>query len=177
MPTSADTQSSPFVGQTVFVRGVWTETSLMRTSSGYNSWSFFLQNTLATDDDNALTSDGITVYTGSYADFGYLNQPGYYEPVVGEEVVIRARVSEYYGLTELGSAKLVSVIRDGVDLSTEIAQVAVNPPHDLAASPATGSVSSRCMCTCRPMPRSWRDATSSPARPTARCGSSAATTR
>ncbi len=129
-----DTQSSPFVGQTVFVRGVWTETSLMRTSSGYNSWSFFLQNTLATDDDNALTSDGITVYTGSYADFGYLNQSGYYEPVVGEEVVIRARVSEYYGLTELGSAKLVSVIRDGVDLSTEIAQVAVNPPHDLAAS-------------------------------------------
>ncbi len=131
---NGDTQASPFVGQTVYVRGVWTEASLLRTSSGYNSWSFFLQSTLATDDDDPLTSDGITVYTGSYPDFGYLTQSGYYEPVVGEEVVIRARVSEYYGLTELGSAKLVSVIRDGVDLSTEIAQVEVNPPHDLAAS-------------------------------------------
>ncbi len=132
--TNADngaTQASSYVGQTVYVRGVWTQSALTYGSS-YGSWSFFLQNTLATDDNDPLTSDGIMVYTGHYPDFGKVSGTGYYYPAVGEEVVIQGRVSEYYGETELSGAKLVSVVRDGVDLSSEIAQVDVAPPHDTA---------------------------------------------
>ncbi len=126
------TQASPYDGQTVFVQGVWTEKALSRTGSGGDSWTFFLQNTTATDDNDPLTSDGITVYTGRFADFGYLYHTGFYAPKVGEEVIIRASVSEYFNLTELSGARLVSVVRDGVDLSSEIAQVDAAPPHDLA---------------------------------------------
>ncbi len=128
------TQASAYVGQTVFVQGVWTEKALPQTGSGGDSWTFFLQNTTATDDNDPLTSDGITVYTGRFPDFGYLYHSGFYVPKVGEEVVIRANVSEYFNLTELSGARLVSVIRDGVDLSSEIAQVDAAPPHDLAAA-------------------------------------------
>jgi predicted extracellular nuclease len=128
------TQASPYEGQTVFVRGVWTEKALARTSSGGNNWTFFLQNTLATDDDNPLTSDGISVYNGRFTTIRYLDDPRgpQYTPQIGDEVVIRGSISEYYGLTELSGAYIVSVLQHGVDLSTEIAQVEVAPSHDLA---------------------------------------------
>ncbi len=126
------TQASPYVGQTVYLKGVWTERALARASNGSLGWTFFLQNTLATDDDSPLTSDGISVYNGRFSTIRYVTGGPQYAPQVGDEVVIRGSVSEYFGLTELGNPFIVSVLRHGVDLSSEIAQVDAAPPHLLA---------------------------------------------
>lgn len=54
---------------------------------------FFIQTPDARDDHDRMTSNGVYVYTG-----------GMPTVAVGDAVDVQARVSEYYGLTELGSA-------------------------------------------------------------------------
>ena len=44
---------------------------------------------------------------------------GGYAPTVGDEVVLRARVSEYYNLTQLSGASLVRRIATGLDVDTD----------------------------------------------------------
>ncbi|MGH6691358.1 MAG: lamin tail domain-containing protein, partial [Gammaproteobacteria bacterium] len=115
----------------VFVRGVVTQKFLLRTAAGANSYGIFLQNTLATDDDNVLTSDGVFVFMGSFPDILRLSGGPAYLPVVGDEVVLRARVTEFFFLTELTSVRLVGVVRSGVDLDTETPAVIADPPATL----------------------------------------------
>ena len=115
----------------VFVRGVVTQKFLLRTSSGGNSFGLFLQNTLTTDDDDAQTSDGVFGFMGSFADILALYGGPSYVPVVGDEVVFRARVTEFFFLTELSSMRFVSLVRSGVDLDAETPAVLADPPADL----------------------------------------------
>ena len=88
------------------VRGVITQRTLARTSSGANQYGFFLQSRLGATDGDPLTSDGIFVFMGSFTTL-----IGGYAPAVGDEVVLRARVAEFFSLTQLTSASLVRMRR------------------------------------------------------------------
>jgi hypothetical protein len=125
------TFASPYAGQTVVIQGVIYETVISRTSSGSSSYAFFVQNTAATADGDPNSSDGIYVYIGYYSTLR-IQGGGYYTPQVGDEVVLRGPISEYYNLTEIGNPYLLSVVRSGVDLNAEVPAFDVNPPSDLA---------------------------------------------
>lgn len=118
----------------VFVKGVVTQKFLSRTSAGANSYGIFLQNTLTTDDNDSLTSDGVFVFMGSFPDILRLFGGPNYVPVVGDEIVLRARVTEFFFLTELTSTRVVGVVRSGVVLNAEIPAIEADPPDDLAAA-------------------------------------------
>jgi uncharacterized protein len=108
------------------VRGVITQRTLARESDGDTLYGFFLQSRAGTSDGDPLTSDGVFVFMGTFRTL-----IGGYEPVVGDEVVLRARVSEFFNLTQLSSASLVRVIDSGV---TDVAITDALPPVDLAAA-------------------------------------------
>ena len=106
--------SSPYNGQTVTVQGVVTEL----THEGANN-GFYLQNTDATADGDAGTSDGIFVFLSHFPDTvnGYV-------PVVGDEIRATGRVSEFFGQTELGSVRATKVGTGSVT------PFEANPPAD-----------------------------------------------
>ena len=112
--------ASPYAGQTVSVRGVVTE---LTSDSGNNG--FFLQSTDATADGDPATSDGIFVFMSHFSDLvnGYV-------PVVGDEVQLQGRVSEFFDQTELGSARATKVGTGSVT------PFAADPPADAGAADA-----------------------------------------
>jgi len=112
---------------TVDVRGVITQLVLSRTAAGADSHGFFLQSRLGATDGDPNSSDGIFVFTGSFTTL-----IGGYAPTVGDEVVLRARVSEFFNLTELSSASLVSTLDTGLDVNTSVEVTAATPPASLA---------------------------------------------
>jgi predicted extracellular nuclease len=120
--------TSPYVGKTVTVQGVIYEKTLQAISNSTNTYKgFYLQNTSATADGDPHTSDGLFVFMSTYSDLigGYL-------PVVGDEVVISGKISEYYNMTELSSATLVRLVRNDVNLAADLPPVVANPPVSLA---------------------------------------------
>ncbi len=119
---------SPYVGQTVTVQGVIYENTLQAISNSANTYKgLFLQNTAATADGDATTSDGLFAFMGAYGDI-LVSGGGYYVPQVGDEVVMSGRVSEYYNMTELGSLRLLKVVRTGVDVDAEVPAAVADPP-------------------------------------------------
>jgi hypothetical protein len=110
-PASGNGSSSQFHD----VRGVITQRTLARTSAGAAQYGFFLQSRLGATDGNPLTSDGIFVFMG-----GFNTLIGGYAPTVGDEVVLHARVSEFFNMTQLSSASLVSVLESGLDVGTAV---------------------------------------------------------
>ncbi len=129
------THASPLEGDTVVVRGVISEIALARTSRGADNWTFYLQNTLSTDDNDPLSSDGVPIFNNTFRTIRFSDgSTPQYRPQVGDEVVVRARVSEFHNLTELGSPFIERVVRHGVDLGDELASVEANPSHDLHAA-------------------------------------------
>lgn len=120
------TFNSPLVNQVVSVQGVIYEKTLARTSSGTSRYGFFIQNTSATADSDPDSSDGIFVF------MNVSSMLGTYLPTVGDEVVIKATVAEFFNLTQLTSPSLVSFVRRGVDLDAEVPAFDVNPPDGLA---------------------------------------------
>jgi uncharacterized protein len=108
------------------VRGVITQKILSRTAAGADSNGFFLQSRNGNTDGDPLSSDGIFVFTGSFTTL-----IGGYTPTVGDEVVIRARVSEFFNLTELSSASLVTKLASGLDVNTDVQVTTAQPPRDL----------------------------------------------
>lgn len=117
------------LGQTVATRGVIAQLTLARTSSGARNYGFFLQEPAAATDGDPNTSDGIFVFMNTFDDLvnGYV-------PVVGDEVIISGRVSEFFNLTQLSSASLVEVVRQDVDVAAEVPAFVANPPADFAES-------------------------------------------
>ncbi|MEX0788631.1 MAG: hypothetical protein WD040_07520 [Anaerolineales bacterium] len=110
----------------VTVQGVIYQRTLARTSSGANQNGFFLQNTATTADSDPNSSDGVFVFMG-----GFTSLIGGYVPQVGDEVIIRSRVTEFFSLTELTSATALLVVRRGVDIEAEIGSFDANPPDSL----------------------------------------------
>jgi hypothetical protein len=127
--TNGATFESPLKGQNVVVRGVVYEKTIARTSTGSTQYGFFLQNAAATSDGDPNTSDGIFVF------LSYGSTLAGYTPVVGDEIIIGAKVTEYYSFTELISTfAFYGVVRSGVDIDAEVAPFVTNPPADLAAA-------------------------------------------
>jgi hypothetical protein len=111
------------------VRGVITQRTLARTSGGADQHGFFLQSRLGADDGDPTSSDGVFVFMG-----GFTSLIGGYVPTVGDEVVLRARVSEYFSMTQLSGASLVARIATGLDVDSAVAVTDAVPPTDLAAA-------------------------------------------
>jgi predicted extracellular nuclease len=124
------THTSPFAGQTVIVQGVIYEKTLQATSGSFTYNGFFIQNTAVTADTDPNTSDGLFVYMGT--DSTLPRPSGTYPPAVGDEIILKGVVSEYYNMTELVSPFLVlSVVRSGVDVEAELPPVVADPPTSL----------------------------------------------
>ncbi|MFI7428381.1 lamin tail domain-containing protein [Micromonospora sp. NPDC049836] len=111
------------------VRGVITQKSLTRSSAGADQWGFYLQSRLGTEDGDPLTADGIFVFMGSFTTL-----IGGYAPTVGDEVVLRGRVSEYFDQTQLSSASLVRKLDTGLDVDTAVRVTDATPPAEAAAA-------------------------------------------
>ncbi|GIF70682.1 lamin tail domain-containing protein [Asanoa siamensis] len=107
------------------IRGVVTQRTLSRTSAGALQYGFFLQSRPGTEDGDPLTSDGIFVYTSTFTTL-----IGGYQPVVGDEIVVRGRVTEYFNLTQIASASLVSKLAGDVSVTVTDAV----PSTDLATA-------------------------------------------
>lgn len=112
----------------VTVQGVIYEKTITSTGSGTPTRGFFVQNTAATADGDPNSADGIFVFTSTFPTL-----IGGYTPTVGDEVVIRGKVAEFFNLTELTNASLVSVVRSGVVLDAEVPASDYHPPEDVAA--------------------------------------------
>ncbi|MFI7303291.1 lamin tail domain-containing protein [Micromonospora aurantiaca] len=111
------------------VRGVITGMSLTRSSAGADQWGFYLQSRLGSDDGDPLTSDGLFVFMGSFTTL-----IGGYAPAVGDEVVLRGRVSEYFNQTQLSGASLVRKLDSGLDVDTAVRVDDAVPPAEAAAA-------------------------------------------
>jgi uncharacterized protein len=133
------THRSPFApasgngnGAVVFVKGVIYEKTLARTAAGLNQHGFFIQNTAAQSDGDSTTSDGIWVFMGGFADV--LNvvggQPSYI-PQVGDEIVLRGAVAEFFNFTQLASPRFVKMTGTALDVDALIPPVDVDPPSVL----------------------------------------------
>jgi len=112
---------------TYFVRGVITQKTLARSSSGSLQNGFFLQDTTAQSDGDPTTSDGIFVFMGAFTSL-----IGGYTPRVGDEVVLSARVSEFFDFTELSSARMVELVNPLLDVDAVAPAFDASPPDDLA---------------------------------------------
>jgi predicted extracellular nuclease len=110
------------------VRGVVTQRTLARTAAGAAQHGFFLQSRADTDDGDPASSDGIFVFMGTFPTL-----IGGYEPVVGDEIVVRARVSEFFSYTQLSGASLVTRLATGVPAGEIRVDNAV-PPASLSAA-------------------------------------------
>jgi predicted extracellular nuclease len=127
------THASPYVGQNVYVRGVVTERGRFPTSSGGSNFGFWLQSAVGADDGDQNSSDGIFAFIGGFTTVLRDGGGPTYFPVVGDEIVLRANVSEYFNLTELSSLRLVEVLGTGIDVTdpTQIVTTEAQPPDDL----------------------------------------------
>ena len=128
----ATTHRSPFapatgtgLGATVAVKGVVAQTTLAVTAAGIRNYGFFLQETADATDGDPNSSDGIFVFMNRFPDL-----LGGYVPEVGDEIIITARVSEFFFLTQLSSASLASLVREDVDVATDVATFEIDPPAD-----------------------------------------------
>jgi uncharacterized protein len=114
----------------VFTQGVVTQKLTSRSSAGVTQHAIFLQSTESTDDDNPLSSDGIYVFMSRFPDL--LRDDGVagnYVPQVGDEIVVRATVSEFFNMTQLSSARLQRVVSTMV---TAPVPLELNLPSELS---------------------------------------------
>src|SRR5262245_49980105 len=130
--TDGATFESPLRGQQVVVRGVVTQKTLARTSAGGVQNGFFLQNTPGQADDDPTTSDGVFVFLGGFTTVLRADGGPAYTPQVGDVIVVRATVSEFFALTELTSPRLIDVTATGLDPATAVTVTDARPPADLA---------------------------------------------
>ena len=97
-------------GTIVFIKGVVYETTLARTSAAPNQYGFFIQNTAAQADGDPTTSDGIWIFMGAFPDvLNAVTGQGSYVPKVGDEIVLRGAVSEFFNFTQLSSPRFVTL--------------------------------------------------------------------
>jgi predicted extracellular nuclease len=132
------TDTSPYAGQDVYVRGVVTQRIRYQASPTSSNptgvqYALFLQSTIAGADGDPLSSDGMFIYQNRFPTL-LREGSGSYFAVVGDQVVLHGPVSEFFNLTQMNNPRLVVVERSGVDLDTEIETTEAAPPDDLAAA-------------------------------------------
>jgi predicted extracellular nuclease len=117
---------SPFLGETVKVRGVLHQVLRWRTSSGEFVHAVLLQNTPEHSDRNPDTSDGLFLYTGAYPSLP-LEGEGEYTARVGDRVTVKGQVNERYGQTELSDAVVLEVERGDFLDELKVARLSTLP--------------------------------------------------
>lgn len=120
-PTGNGTSS-----QLYFVRGVITQKTLAQSNAGAQQNGFFLQDTVARSDGDANSSDGMFVFMGAFTSL-----IGGYTPQVGDEVIVQARVSEFFNMTQLSGARWIQTVSSLNDLSIVAPAFEADPPDDL----------------------------------------------
>ena len=130
--TDGATFESPLEGQQVFVRGVVTQKTLARSQAGNLQNGIFLQNTPATADGDPTTSDGIFVFMGGFTTLLRLDGGPAYVPQVGDELVLRGTVTEFFALTQLTSPGSSPSAATGLDPDADVVVTEAAPPTDLA---------------------------------------------
>jgi predicted extracellular nuclease len=130
--TDGATFESPLEGQQVAVQGVVTQKTLARTSSGALQNGLFLQDTPERADGDPATSDGVFVFLGGFTTLLRADGGPAYTPQVGDELVLRATVTEFFALTELTSPRLLEVAATGLDPDADVEVTEADPPDDLA---------------------------------------------
>jgi uncharacterized protein len=130
--TDGATFPSPLVGQQVIVRAVVTQKTLARSSLGNPQNGLFLQNTPAASDGDPSTSDGIFVFLGGFTTLLRADGGPAYLPQVGDELVLRGTVTEFFSLTQLTGPRLISVAATGLDPDTDVVVTEAAPPTVLA---------------------------------------------
>ncbi|WP_127498336.1 endonuclease [Actinoplanes sp. LAM7112] len=108
------------------VRGVVTQLALSHTAAGVDQHGFFLQSRQGFTDGDPASSDGVFVFLGTFTTL-----IGGYAPRVGDEIVVNARVAEFFNLTQLTSAEWVTTLASGV---TEVQVDDALPPADRNAA-------------------------------------------
>ncbi|UCD98481.1 MAG: hypothetical protein JSV42_16240, partial [Chloroflexota bacterium] len=121
--------TSPYVGQYVVVQGVIYQLTQQK-SGNTTYYGFHIQNTADAADGDPLSSDGIFVFIGRFSTLR-VNGGGFYEPQIGDEVVLRGPVVEYFNLTELSNPYLLDVVDEDVDLDAVLPAFETAPPDDL----------------------------------------------
>jgi predicted extracellular nuclease len=111
--------------QQVRVQGVIYQKTLNESSRGDLMHGVFIQNIPQTADQDPDTSDGIFVFMNRYTSFR-----DKYVPKVGDEVVIEATAGEYHSMTQLKDAKLIKIIRSGVNIDREVPTIEIRSPAD-----------------------------------------------
>jgi hypothetical protein len=131
--------TSPLLGAQIAVRGVVTQHTLE--SSGNRG--LFLQNQPEHADGDPQSSDGIFVFNSGFTtirtdfdgpangEFGFN-----YDVTVGDEIVIRGTVSQFFGLTQLsgGSAFVWDRTETGLDVESSVQIDEIDPPDDAGDS-------------------------------------------
>lgn len=120
------TFASPYLGQTVTLDGIVTDRILNRSSTGATTYrGFFLQEMPADSDGDPLTSDGLHVFMGTSASFSG------YTPALGDHIVVRGVVTEYYNDTELVTPTLVAHLGNVGSVNLAVPAVPITPTGTL----------------------------------------------
>ena len=117
---------SPFEGKEVMVQGVVHAAILLNRGDGRRAYGWYIQNTHDTADADPDTSDGLFVWTGK--DKTIALEDGTFTPLLGDELVLQGTVREVNGLTQLGSPKLVRIVRRETPLDEVLERFEVDPP-------------------------------------------------
>jgi predicted extracellular nuclease len=121
-------------GEFVFVRGVITQLGRFPTSSGGVNRGFWIQSASDATDGDPNSSDGIFVFVGGFDTVLRFGGGPTYLPVVGDQVVLQGRVTEFFNLTELGSPRLVRVEASDLDVDEVVATAEAQPDDDAAVA-------------------------------------------
>ncbi len=89
-------ERSPFVGQSVTVRGIAIDTQADLNAAGRTFYTLFLQNAPEEADGDPATSDGLPIFLGQ-------TRPLF---PVGAEIQASGVITEYFGLTEMAEQDL-----------------------------------------------------------------------
>ncbi len=111
------------------VRGVVAQLARSHTSAGAEQYGFFLQSRKGFTDGDPASSDGVFVFQGASTTL-----LGDYSPRVGDEIVVNARVAEYFNLTQLTAAEWVTTLATGLNVAAEVQIDAAAPPADRGAA-------------------------------------------
>lgn len=131
--------TSPLLGAEVAVRGVIAQETL----DGGGNHGLFLQNRPEHADGDPASSDGVFMFNSRFTtirtDFdGPANgEFGFSYPVtVGDEIVLRGRVGQFFGLTQFsgGSAFVWDRTASGLDVESAVEITEVDPPNDAGDS-------------------------------------------
>jgi predicted extracellular nuclease len=122
------TYPSPYVGQTVTLAGIVTDRMITKSSAGAVYYHFYLQERPQDSDGDARTSDGVHFFIGTSPSFSG------YTPAIGDSIVVRGTVSEYFNDTELTGPALIANNGNVGNIDTAVPAVPISPTATITST-------------------------------------------